>query len=67
MEIENELHLQMDDEIIYHRVGAYTVTFGGLFIKFLPDVYVSNNGKAELIRSSMTVEEYYRIQSAGGQ
>ena len=67
MEIENELHLQMGDEIIYHRVGAYTVTFGGLFIKFLPEVYVSNNGETELIRSSMTVDEYYKIQSAGGR
>ena len=67
MEIENEVHLRMGDEIIYHRVGAYTVTFGGLFIKFLPDVYVSNNGKTELIRSTMEVEEYYKIQSVGGQ
>ncbi len=67
MEIESEKQLQMGDEIIYHRVGAYTVTHGGLFIKFLPDVYVRINSEIKKIRSTMTTEEYYKIQSMGGQ
>lgn len=65
MEIENEKKLQVGDEIIYHRVGAYTVTFGGLFIKYLPEVYVSNNGQMKKIRGTMKAEEYFKLQTVG--
>ena len=52
MEIENEKKLEVGDEIVYHRVGAYTVTFGGMFIKFLPEVYVGCKGKVKKIRGA---------------
>lgn len=65
MEIENEKKLEVGDEIVYHRVGAYTVTFGGMFIKFLPEVYVGSKGKVKKIRGAMTVDDYYRLQNVG--
>ena len=65
MEIENGKKLRVGDEIIYHRVGAYTVTFGGLFIKYLPEVYVSNNGQMKKIRGTMKTEEYFKLQTMG--
>ena len=40
MIIENKPELQVGDEIIYHRVGAYSMTFGGMFIRYYPDVFV---------------------------
>lgn len=52
------------DEIIYHKVGAYSVTFGGPFIRYFPDVYVYD-GKMQLVRRRMSVDEYYRIESVG--
>ena len=45
-------------------MGNYTVTFGGLFIRYYPDVYVKKiNGKIEKIRSRTLVDEYFKIQS----
>lgn len=51
------------DEIIYHRVGAYSMTFGGMFIRYLPDVYVQRAEGISKVRSRISVEEYYKIQS----
>ena len=65
MEIVDEKKLRVGDEIIYHRVGAYTVTFGGLFIKYLPEVYVSNNGQMKKIRGTMKTEDYIKLQTMG--
>lgn len=55
--------LKIGDKIVYHRVGAYSMTFGGPFIKYLPSVYVEKNNEYILIRKKMTVNEYYNIQS----
>lgn len=42
MILENEPELEIGDKIIYQRVGAYSMTFGGMFIRYLPEVYVKN-------------------------
>lgn len=64
MEIENQPELCIGDQIVYHRVGAYSITFGGAFIRYFPEVYAErNNGKQFLIRSKMTTEEYFKIHS----
>lgn len=62
MILENKPLLQVGDKIIYHRVGAYTVTFGGPFIRYFPDVYVNSNGSLKLIRKRMSVSDYYNIE-----
>lgn len=63
MVLENEKELRAGDEIIYHRVGAYSMTFGGMFIRYLPEVYVKNNQGIEKVRSQITVKDYFDIHS----
>lgn len=63
MTLENMPAIQTGDEIIYYRVGAYSVTFGGPFIRYFPDVYVKEDEHIFLIRKRISVEDYYRIQS----
>lgn len=64
MVLENEPELSEGDTIIYHRVGNYTVTFGGPFIRMFPEVYAERSGELVKIRSGMDIEDYYRIESA---
>lgn len=63
MKLSNVPRLNVGDQIIYHRVGAYTMTFGGPFIRYFPDVYVKSNNKVTPIRTRMSVEKYYEIQN----
>ena len=64
MIIERQPELFVGDQIVYHRVGAYSMTFGGAFIRYFPDVYVErSNGQRILARSKMTVDEYFKIHS----
>ena len=65
MKIYGMPELQQGDKIIYHRVGAYSMTFGGMFIRYLPEVYVERKTGIEKIRDRITVQDYYRIQSQG--
>lgn len=64
MSVENEKEFHVDDKIIYHRIGAYSMTFGGAFIRYLPEVYVNKvNGDCEIVRKRMSVEDYFNMQS----
>lgn len=64
MKLENERELWVGDRIIYPKIGAYTVTFGGPFIRYFPDVYVKEDGGSiRRVRRRMDVEDYYRIHS----
>ena len=67
MILENEKEFQVGDEIIYHRVGAYSMTFGGMFIKYLPEVYVKNEQEIEKVRSKISVEDYVELYSHKGK
>lgn len=42
--------LELGDRIIFHRVGAYTMTLSPLFIHFLPNVYLQKGNYYQLIR-----------------
>lgn len=54
--------------ITFHRVGAYSVTLGGPFIQYYPDVYLKKeNGETIKIRERMTVDQFYDIQYYGGE
>lgn len=61
MVIENQKELSVGDKITYHRVGAYSMTFGGMFIRFYPDVYVDHSGRIEQVRKRVTVDDYYGV------
>lgn len=63
MSLQREKELQIGDKIIYNRVGAYSMTFGGLFIRYFPEVYVKNGNNTEKIRSYTTVDEYFSLNS----
>ena len=63
MVLENEKELQVGDEIIYHRVGAYSMTFGGMFIRYYPEVYVKEGQGIEKVRKRISVKDYFDIHS----
>lgn len=63
MAIENHPELSVGDHIVYHRVGNYTITFGGPFIRPYPPVYALTETGYELVRKAMTIEEYYRMET----
>lgn len=63
MSIENQRELQAGDEIIYHRVGAYSMTFGGMFIRYYPNVFVEKENGIERVRTAISTEEYVEIHS----
>lgn len=63
MILENSPEIQMGDHIVYHRVGNYSVTFGGPFIQPFPDVYVESNQDISIIRKKMSMEDYYKMES----
>lgn len=64
MPLENGPELDVGDRIVYHKVGAYTMTFGGPFIRYFPDVYVRRlDGKVEKARARISVDDYLRIHS----
>ena len=63
MKIENQPELEKGDKIIYHRVGAYSMTFGGMFIRYYPDVYVETEKGLIKVRSYNNVQDYLKIHS----
>ena len=50
--------LRPGDQIIYDKVGAYTMCLTPLFIKYFPDVYVEDDGDIALVRQAWKPEEY---------
>jgi len=63
MTLFNEKTFYKGDRIIYEKVGSYTMTFGGPFIRYFPEVYVKDGNKVELVRKRMDVKDYYKIQT----
>lgn len=54
----NGLTLKVGDQIVYDKVGAYTMCLTPLFIKYFPDVYVEVNGEYILVRKAWKPEQY---------
>lgn len=46
------------DQIVYHKVGAYTMCLSPLFIKWFPDVYVKDEGRIYRVRDRWSADEY---------
>ena len=64
MTIEGQKELKVGDKIVYQRVGAYGMTLGGMFIRYLPAVLVEKQGGGiDVARSEITAEMYKRINS----
>ncbi len=62
MVLQKVQELAVGDTIIYEKIGAYSMTFGGPFIRYYPDVYVRTEGNIIKVRNRMTVDQYYQIQ-----
>lgn len=62
MALVKQNELARGDKIIYEKVGAYTMTFGGPFIRYFPEVYMKDMDTIELVRKRMSVNDYYKIQ-----
>ena len=56
--IENGKELIVDDKIVYHKVGAYTMCLSPLFIKYFPTVILNDNGNLTVIRDKWDAKVY---------
>ena len=50
--------LKVDDKVVYHKVGAYTMCLSPLFIKYFPTVMLNDNGRFTEIRSKWDAKAY---------
>lgn len=55
--MNNAFELQENDQIIYEKVGAYTMCLTPLFIEFFPDVFLEDGGKLTSIRKRWDVSK----------
>lgn len=63
MTLVNKSKLFKGDRIVYEKIGAYSMTFGGPFIRYFPEVYIENENNIELARKRINVKDYYDIQT----
>jgi diaminopimelate decarboxylase len=63
MSINNKPELSVGDSIVYHRVGAYTMTFGGMFIRYYPEVYVKTGTEILKVRDRANTDQYIKLHS----
>ena len=61
--VENGDELDIGDRIVYHMVGAYTMTLSSMFIRYLPDVYVKNASGSVKVRNAISAEDFYKIHT----
>ncbi len=57
-DLKNCLELQPGDQIVYHKVGAYTMCLSPLFIKWFPEVFVKDGETITKIRTRWTERDY---------
>ncbi len=58
--IENGL-VSIGDNVVFHKVGAYTMGLSPQFIEFYPAVYRVSNDKVDLIRRKVTANDFILI------
>lgn len=57
-EVSNEPEILPNDQIVYHKVGAYTMCLSPLFIKWFPTVCVKDGEQISIVRERWTDVEY---------
>lgn len=60
MRLENEKELKIGDEIVYRKVGNYTVSLSGSFIKGPPAVYSEKDGVRKLVADNIELARITR-------
>lgn len=58
MTLHDMPELELDDRIVFHKVGAYTMALQPLFIEYLPAVYARTETELMLVRSKWGATEY---------
>lgn len=58
LKLENYPMLQVGDQIIYKKAGAYTLALSPMFIKYFPAVYVKNDDQIEMVSEKWTANQY---------
>ena len=62
MEKQGIPELAVGDEIVFHKVGAYTMQMNPLFINFYPAVYLKDKEELKCIRKAWTAEDFIKGQ-----
>lgn len=57
-DLTNQPEVFVKDRIIFHSVGAYTMTLSPLFIRFFPKIYVKKDGNYTLWRERWTAKNF---------
>lgn len=53
----DEKELKVGDQIIFKKVGAYTMCLTPLFIEYFPDVYLEEDGKYRIVRKRWSADK----------
>ncbi len=61
--LEDKQLLSVGDRILYRNVGAYTMSLTPLFIRYFPNVYVSESNGYKLVREKWTAKEFLQKTS----
>lgn len=66
-ELEKGPKLTEGDQIVYEKVGAYTMCLAPLFIEYFPAVYLKDGAKTVCVRERWTVQEYVQKSLVDGE
>lgn len=58
MTLKDQPELQIDDRVIFHKMGAYTLSLQPMFIEYLPAVYARTEDELVLVRKKWGAAEY---------
>lgn len=58
MTLTHQPALELDDRIVFHKVGAYTLCLQPMFIEHLPAVYARTDDELTLVRKKWDAAEY---------
>lgn len=65
LKLENYPRLEVGDQIIYKKAGAYTFALSPLFIKLFPSVYVEKDGEIEKVMDKWSAGAFFKMGTKG--
>lgn len=65
MKLNNAVEIHAGDKIVFHCVGAYTMTLTPNFIRLIPNVYSYDGNKLKLVRERWTATEWIQKSYIG--
>lgn len=66
--LHDQPELQVGDRLVFYKLGAYTMCLKGLFIDYLPNVYVRAHEELTMVRRKWGAQEFLQanVWSGGG-